>query len=368
MEPVKLILADGTTLVGRAVGPVAAVAGEVVFNTAMAGYVETLTDPSYHGQILVLTYPLVGSYGVPPPRPPGSIEAPYESGRIQVQGLVMQNYIDEYSHHAAGRSLAQWLVAEGVPGVTGIDTRTLTRRLREHGTLAGWLVPASEDEARARARARTVDMRDEVFTRVRPARVERHGDGGPLILLVDVGAKDNIVRSLLARGGSVLRAPWDADLAALAADCDGIMLGNGPGDPADLTELTDRLRDLMADFEGPIFGICLGNQLLGLAAGARTYKLPYGHRGINQPVRDLRTGRCFITSQNHGYALDGESLPPGWESWFENLNDGTNEGIRAVGRPYFGVQFHPEAHPGCRDTGYLFDEFLGAVRRRETPP
>ena len=368
MEPVKLILADGTTLTGRAVGAVGAVAGEVVFNTAMAGYVETLTDPSYHGQILVLTYPLVGSYGVPPPRPAGSIEPPYESGRIQVQGLVMQHYVDEYSHHAADRSLAQWLQAEGVPGITGIDTRTLTRRLREHGTIAGWLLPANEDEAHARARARAVDMRREVFNRVRPARVERYGDTGPRILLVDVGAKDNIVRSLLARGSTVLRAPWDADLASLAADCVGIMLSNGPGDPADLTELTDKLRMLMADFDRPIFGICLGNQLLGIAAGARTYKLPYGHRGINQPVRDLRTGRCFITSQNHGYAIDNDSLPPGWEVWFANLNDGTNEGIRAVDRPYFSVQFHPEAHPGCRDTGYLFDEFLAAVRRRTVSP
>jgi carbamoyl-phosphate synthase small subunit len=364
MRHVKLILADGTTMVGQSVGPAEAVGGEVVFNTAMSGYVETLTDPSYHGQILVCTYPLIGNYGVPAPRVPGSIELPYESDRIQVQGLVMQNYVDDYSHHAAARSLAQWLHDDGVPGVTGIDTRTLTRRLREHGTIAGWLVPEGVDEDQARSRARSVDMRREVFERVRPTRLERYGETGPTILLIDIGAKDNIVRSLLQRGCTVLRAPWNEDLSGLAADCDGIMLSNGPGDPADLPELVAALRGLIADFDRPIFGICLGNQLLGLAAGAATYKLPYGHRGINQPVRDLHTGRCFITSQNHGYAIDNDSLPAGWEVWFVNLNDGTNEGIRAVDRAIFSVQFHPEAHPGCRDTGYLFDDFLDEVRRR----
>ncbi len=276
----------------------------------------------------------------------------------------MQNYVDGWSHHAATRSLADWLSAEGVPGVTGIDTRSLTRRLREHGTIRGWLVPAGADESRARERARSVDMRREVFERVRPPEVVIHGAAGPRILLVDVGAKDNIVRSLVERGGTVVRAPWDADLPALAQDCDGIMVSNGPGDPQDLAELVGTLRRLMDAFDGPIFGICLGNQLLGLAAGATTYKLPYGHRGINQPVRDLATGRCFITSQNHGYAIDSDSLPEGWAVWFENLNDGTNEGIRAVDRPIFSVQFHPEAHPGCRDTAYLFDDFMDLVRRR----
>jgi carbamoyl-phosphate synthase small subunit len=364
MQSVKLILADGTTLTGRAVGATEAVGGEVVFNTAMAGYVETLTDPSYCGQILVCTYPLIGNYGVPAPRPPGSLDRPYESGRIQVQGLVMQNYVDHYSHHAAARSLGEWLASEGVPGITGIDTRMLTRRLREHGTITGCLVPEGAGEEQSREQARTVDMRREVFERVRPERVERYGDRGPTILLIDVGAKDNIVRSLIERGSTVVRAPWNEDIVALAADCDGVMISNGPGDPADLPELVDELRRLLAELDRPVFGICLGNQLLGLAAGARTYKLPYGHRGINQPVRDLRSGRCFITSQNHGYAIDNDSLPPDWAVWFVNLNDGTNEGIRAVDRPLFSVQFHPEAHPGCRDTGYLFDDFLEAVRRR----
>jgi len=362
MQPIKLILADGTTLVGQSVGAVEPVSGEVVFNTAMAGYVETLTDPSYRGQILVCTYPLVGNYGVPAPRAAGSIALPYESDRIQVMGLVVQHYVDQHSHHDSVRSLHEWLRAEGIPGVTGIDTRTLTRRLREHGTITGWLLPAGPDEERARRRARSVDMRSEVYRLVAPGEIIRYGDTGPTILLVDIGAKDNIVRSLRSRGACVLRAPWHADLGALAAECDGVMLSNGPGDPQDLPVVVDALRHLIAHYSKPVFGICLGNQLLGLAAGAETYKLPYGHRGINQPVRDLQTGRCFITSQNHGYAIDSNSLPKDWKVWFVNLNDGTNEGIRANDRPICSVQFHPEAHPGCRDTAYLFDDFVDLVR------
>lgn len=362
IQPIRLILADGTTLTGRSVGAVEPVCGEVVFNTAMAGYIESLTDPSYRGQILVCTYPLVGNYGVPAPRTAGTIDRPYESDRIQVQGLVMQHYVDEHSHHGSARSLHEWLQAEGVPAVTGIDTRTLTKRLREHGTIAGWMLPAGPDEERARQRARAVDMRSEVFRLVAPAEVTRYGDSGPTILLIDIGAKDNIIRSLRDRGASVLRAPWHADLHALAAQSDGIMLSNGPGDPQDLPVVVDALRHLIAHHDKPIFGICLGNQLLGLAAGAETYKLPYGHRGINQPVRDLRSGRCYITSQNHGYAIDNDSLPADWRVWFVNLNDGTNEGIRAVDRPICSVQFHPESHPGCRDTAYLFDDFVELVR------
>jgi len=366
MRPIKLILADGTTLDGQSVGAVEAVGGEVVFNTAMSGYVETLTDPSYRGQILVCTYPLMGNYGVPAPRPTGSIDLPYESERIQIMGLVMQHYVEHHSHHDGVRSLHEWLRAEGVPGVTGIDTRTLTRRLREHGTIPGWLLPADEDEQQARQRARSVDMRSEVYDLVTPGQIIRYGDSGPTILLVDIGAKDNIVRSLRSRGASVLRAPWHADLGALAAQCDAVMVSNGPGDPQDLPVVVDALRRLLADYGKPIFGICLGNQLLGLAAGAQTYKLPFGHRGINQPVRDVRTGRCFITSQNHGYAIDNDSLPDDWTAWFVNLNDGTNEGIRAQGKPVYGVQFHPEAHPGCRDTAYLFDDFVELVRQQST--
>ena len=357
-----LRLEDGTELRGSGFGAPATVCGEVVFNTGMSGYVEALTDPSYRGQILVLTYPLVGNYGVPAPRQPGSIDRPYESGQIQVQALVVQNLVDGYSHHAAVRSLSTWLQAEGVSGLTGIDTRTLTRRLREHGTMRGWIYPADLGFERARDAAAAVDMRSELFHLVAPRDPVRYEAGGRhTILLVDVGAKDNIVRSLLSRGASVIRAPWHADLAALAGQADGVLIGNGPGDPKDLMPLVAKVRVLLADGRLPIFGVCLGNQILALAAGADTYKLPYGHRGVNQPVQDQMTRRCYVTSQNHGYAVADASLPSGWEPWFVNINDGTNEGIRSVYGPHFSVQFHPEASPGPQDTAYLFDDFLRVV-------
>jgi carbamoyl-phosphate synthase small subunit len=356
----KLLLEDGTEMSGRTFGAARSVGGEVVFNTGMTGYVEALTDPSYRGQILVLTYPLVGSYGVPAPRAPGSLDGPYESGRVQVQGLVVQCYVSKYSHYAATRSLGAWLEAEGVPGITGIDTRTLTRRLREHGTMKGWLVTAKDAAARARNTAETVDMK-EVFRLVAPDNVIRYGSGALKVLLVDAGAKDNMVRSLLKRGATVVRAPWHTDLAPLAAECDGIVIGNGPGDPKDLMPLVTQLGFLLRSYRRPVFGICLGHQILALAAGGDTYKLPYGHRGVNQPVQDLISRRCYITSQNHGYAVRQEALPDDWEPWFVNVNDGTSEGIRARTRPFFSVQFHPEASPGPEDTAFLFDDFMRLV-------
>ena len=354
----RLVLEDGTELSGRSYGSETPVAGEVVFNTGMTGYVETLTDPSYRGQILVLTYPLVGNYGVPPPRPAGSLDRPFESDRIQVQGLVVQHYVDQFSHHAASRSLAAWMKDANLPLVSGIDTRRLTQKLREKGTMRGWLISGPVDEGKRLARE--IDMRDEVFRSVAPETPRRFGDGRPHILLVDVGCKDNICRSLLERGASVTRAPYHADLPALAREVDGVMLGNGPGDPKNLVELIEKTRAMLT-LDKPLMGVCLGNQILALAAGGDTAKLPYGHRGVNQPVQDLLTRRCYITSQNHGYAVQDASLPDDWEPWFVNLNDGTNEGIRHRHKPFFSVQFHPEASPGPRDSGYLFDDFLRVV-------
>jgi carbamoyl-phosphate synthase small subunit len=367
MSKANLVLDDGTVFQGETLGASRPVAGEVVFNTAMTGYVEALTDPSYAGQILVLTYPLVGNYGVPGARAKGSLAGPFESARIQVQGLVVQNYVDEYSHHAATRSLRQWLLEEDVPAITGVDTRTLTRRLRERGTMQGWLHSADMDLAEAQRRAASVEMRREVFHRVAPPEPVTYGGGDLTLLLVDAGAKDNLVRSLLERGVRVVRAPWHAALAPLAGQADGILIGNGPGDPKDLAPLVEQIRALLNDGTKPILGVCLGNQILALAAGGDTYKLPYGHRGVNQPVQDLLTRHCYITSQNHGYAVRDLSLPADWEPWFVNTNDGTNEGIRSRLKPYAGVQFHPEAHPGPTDTGFLFDDFLrltGAMKQR----
>ncbi len=367
MRSAQLALDDGTVFDGAFFGSARPVCGEVVFNTGMVGYVETLTDPSYAGQILVLTYPLIGNYGVPAPRAPQTLAPPYESDRIQVQALVVQHYVDDFSHHEAFRSLRQWLLDEDIPAITGVDTRTLTRRLREHGTMQGWLFPSTLTLAEAKTQAASVDMRQEVFHRVAPSEPVTLGTGDLTVLLVDVGAKDNLVRSLLERGVRVIRAPWHAALAPLARQADGILIGNGPGDPKDLEPLVEQVRALLADGGKPILGVCLGNQILALAAGGDTYKLPYGHRSVNQPVQDLLTRRCYITSQNHGYAVRDESLPPDWEPWFVNVNDGTNEGIRSRVKPYASVQFHPEACPGPKDTGFLFDDFLrlvGAMKGR----
>jgi carbamoyl-phosphate synthase small subunit len=357
-DSVRLILEDGSEFAGTGFGATTPVAGEVVFNTGMTGYVESLTDPSYRGQILVLTYPLVGNYGVPKARGADSIAGPYESSRIQPQALVVQSYSAHYSHHNAHRSLGDWLAESDVPGVTGIDTRTLTRALREKGTMRGWLIPGGMDPTLARTTARDVEMTRQVFLDVAPAQPVTYEGGKTRIMLVDCGAKDQIVRSLLERGVTVVRVPWHGDIAAHARNIDGILIGNGPGDPQDLQALSAQLRVQMDQFRGPIFGVCLGHQLLAIAAGATTYKLPYGHRGVNQPVQDTLTRRCYVTSQNHGYAVADASLPRDWQPWFININDGTNEGIRSRSRPHFSVQFHPEAAPGPQDTGFLFDEFV----------
>jgi carbamoyl-phosphate synthase small subunit len=360
----KLVLEDGVEFRGKAFSEIGPAEGEVVFNTAMTGYVETLTDPSYRGQILVCTYPLIGSYGVPAPRnteDPLQLQEPYESSAVQVQGLIVQHYIDDYSHYQAKRSLAEWMRDEQIPAVTGIDTRNLTKHLRERGTMLGWLFPESMGLERTRAEANRKDMREGIFREVTPPSVIDYPGGDLNVMLVDVGAKDNLVRSLQRRGARVRRVPWFEDLAPHADWADGVLISNGPGDPGDLGALAEQVRKLLGSYSKPIFGVCLGNQILALAAGGKTFKLPYGHRGVNQPVHDLLTRRSFITSQNHGYAVDGSALPSDWEPWFVNVNDGTNEGIRSRTKPFFSVQFHPEARPGPEDTGFLFDDFLRLV-------
>jgi carbamoyl-phosphate synthase small subunit len=356
----RLLLADGSSYLGQPFGARSECRGEVVFHTGMVGYVEALTDPSYHGQILVLTYPLIGNYGVP--------DGPFESSRVQVQGLVVSHYTAQPSHHAAVRSLGDWLAAAGVPALAGVDTRALTRRLRAQGTIGGGLFDersvASSDLSRLESLP-APDMRRAVQA-VEPLTVREYPGSGPRLLVIDTGAKESIVRSLLSRGAQVVRVPASSPWEPLLSSCDGVLLTNGPGDPKDLQPLVERLRAVLQSGL-PTFGICLGHQLLARAAGAETYKLPFGHRSHNQPVLDLLSRRAYVTSQNHGYAVRESTLPVDWAPWFVNLNDGTNEGIRHRYRPFLSVQFHPEAAAGPRDTAPLFDEFLRMATELRRP-
>ncbi len=349
-----LTLADGSRYQGVGFGGTRECRGEVVFNTGMTGYVEALTDPSYRGQILVLTYPLQGNYGVP--------ERPWESAKIQVRGLVVTRHAASGSHRHSLRSLSEWMAAEDVPGLAGVDTRLLTRTLREHGTMTGAL---TREPAERLDTIEGVDMPNAARDATPPG-ILREGPSDKRVLLIDTGAKRSITTSLLSHGLGVVRAPFYEDWEQFLGEVDGVVLSNGPGDPADLMPLVERVRGVFAT-SLPIFGVCLGHQLLALAAGAKTYKLPYGHRSQNQPVMDLSRRRSYVSTQNHGYAVLSESLPRGWEPWFVNLNDDTNEGIRHGYRPIRSVQFHPEAAAGPRDTGYLFDDFAVLVSELKRP-
>jgi carbamoyl-phosphate synthase small subunit len=368
MQQRKLVLEDEAVFVGRAFGANREMSGEVVFNTGMSGYVETLTDPSYRGQILVLTYPLQGNYGVPAPRkrePLAELRDRYESAKIQVQGLVVLKHSEHPSHWESVRSLGQWLASEGVPGVEAIDTRALTRKLREHGTMQGALLDLKSSNAwKGSSTVSSVDAATVCAAVTLPEPVTYEG-GLLRILMIDTGAKDSLVRSLVTRGVSVVRVPFHLDWRPFVADCDGVLLSNGPGDPKDMMPAVEQIRSVLFTSGKPIFGVCMGNQLLGLAAGGDTAKLKYGHRSQNQPVQDLLTRRCYVTSQNHGYVVRDDSLPVEWEPWFVNVNDGSNEGIRCRTKPWSSVQFHPEAAPGPEDAAFLFDDFLrlvGSVR------
>ena len=346
----SLILDDGTVFVGKSFGYEKPVAGEVVFNTAMMGYPESLTDPSYSGQILVTTYPLIGNYGVPRREEVNGLSRFYESEKIHVEALVVSDYSFEYSHWNADKSLADWLKEEQVVGIYDIDTRELTKRLREHGSMKGKIVIDGGEDIEF------VDPNlSNLVAKVSCKEVIRYGNGQKKVVLVDCGVKHNIIRCLLKRDVTVIRVPWDYDFNTL--DYDGLFISNGPGDP-DMCGITvEHIRQAMNGTK-PIFGICMGNQLLSKAGGARTYKLKYGHRSHNQPVRQVGTNRCFITSQNHGFAVDNSTLGADWEPLFINMNDGTNEGIRHKSKPYFSAQFHPEAASGPTDTEFLFDEFV----------
>jgi carbamoyl-phosphate synthase small subunit len=352
-----LLLEDGSIFEGESFGASLSVAGEVVFNTGMVGYPESMTDPSYRGQILSFTYPLIGNYGIPVNgselQTPNGLSKHFESDAIQIKGLIVSFLSPDYSHWSALDSLDNWMRRNNIPGITGIDTRSLTKRLRTKGCMLGKLLVAEQpvewDDPNTRNLVAEVSVREPKWY---------HAEGDKKIVLVDLGVKNNIIRSLLSRGVSVLRVPWDYDW--VNEDVDGVLLSNGPGDPKMCTEAIDLVRRGL-EKGVPIFGICLGNQLLALAAGGDTYKLKYGHRGQNQPCIEVGSKRCFITSQNHGYAVDEQSLSSEWLPWFFNANDGTNEGIRHKTRAIFSVQYHPEATPGPSDTNFLFDTFVQSL-------
>ena len=351
----KLTLEDGTVFTGKSFGGEKSVAGEVVFYTAMTGYPESLTDPSYTGQILVSTYPMIGNYGVPFDKKENGIHRYYESHKLHITGLIVSDYSFEFSHWNAEKSLSDWLKESEIPGIFEIDTRALTKILREKGSMLGKI--EFEDEI--------IDFYDpnkeNLVATASCNEKEVYGNGEHKVVLIDCGVKNNIIRCLLDRNATVIRVPWDYDFTD--EEFDGVFISNGPGDPALCNDTVKNIKTVI-DAEKPIMGICLGNQLLARAAGAETYKLKYGHRSHNQPVLLTGTNRCFITSQNHGFAVATETLPGDWEPLFTNVNDNTNEGIRHKTKPFFSTQFHPEASSGPTDTEFLFDDFMENIKRK----
>ena len=343
MRPARLILADGSVFEGSSPNwQTSDYGGEVVFNTGMTGYPETLTDPSYSGQLLTFTYPLIGNYGA-------QSKATWESDKIQVRGVIVSEAAQGWSHAGSDRSLMAWLKDEGIPIITDIDTRALTRHLREQGTMAGRITTKQS------ARVKLTVIIPKVTI---PKPIIYNDQQAKTVILVDCGVKANIVRSLLALPLRIKRVPAGYDYTK--EDYDGVLLSNGPGDPTDY-QPTIAIAKKALKLGKPMFGICLGTQLMGLAAGAKTYKLPYGHRGQNQPCLEVGKNYAYITSQNHGYAIDERTLPDDWQVTFRNLNDESVEGIAHSLKPFFAVQFHPEASPGPTDTHWLFKRFMESL-------
>jgi carbamoyl-phosphate synthase small subunit len=419
-----LTLSDGTIFSGESFGADVDSDGEVVFNTGMVGYPESLTDPSYRGQILVFTYPLIGNYGVPSEElNEHGFSKHFESEDIHVRGVICAQFSKSYSHHSAEKSLSDWLQEKGIPGMTGVDTRALTKKLREHGVMLGRIEQGKGERGKGKGGIEDPNVRNLVaevscteVLRYEPNNKEDASSAGcrvtlsgaersdaktkcdrqpsaqhdmPIIVAYDCGMKRNIIRSFLQRGVTVVRVPWDFDLASADFHYDGVFISNGPGDPKMCTATIAQIQYAI-EKDTPTFGICLGTQLMALAIGGDTYKLKYGHRGANQPcievdrgkrkedsdttkmsydVQELSTihyplsARCIITSQNHGFAVS-EELPKEWHVWWRNANDGTVEGIRHESGKFFAVQFHPEASPGPEDAGELFDAFIGILGKK----
>ncbi|MDD8020542.1 MAG: glutamine-hydrolyzing carbamoyl-phosphate synthase small subunit [Acidobacteriota bacterium] len=349
-----LALKDGTVFEGKGFGACARTWGEVVFNTGMVGYVESITDPSYHGQILVQTYPLIGNYGVNPDF--------FESSRPWIKGYAVSEYSDQPSHHTSCLSIDRWLEASRIPAISCLDTRALVKRLRQFGVIPGLLAVSDRPlklSPLVREASRLPDPNaSNLVAEVSSPDIHVYKPGcRKRIVLIDCGTKLAIIRHLTGRGLSVIRVPQNTPAEkVLSFKPDGVVISNGPGNP-ELCSAVETVSLLLTE-NLPLLGICLGHQILALAAGARTYKLKFGHRSQNQPCLETGTSRCYLTSQNHGFAVDQESLPSGWKPWLVNANDGTNEGIKHKHRPFFGVQFHPEACPGPTDTTFIFNFFV----------
>jgi carbamoyl-phosphate synthase small subunit len=358
-----LTLQDGTVFEGESFGAQADSDGEVVFNTGMVGYPESLTDPSYRGQILVFTYPLIGNYGVPSAElNEWGFSKNFESENVHVRGAIVSQLSDDHSHQASVSSLSNWLEHHNIPGITGIDTRALTKKLREHGVMLGRI---TQSDSPADVSAIEDPNVQNLVAQVSCKEVQTYEPEGadsstPTVAAFDCGIKNNIIRSFLKRGVRVHRLPWNFDLDASDLKYDAVFISNGPGDPKQCTETIEQIRKSI-EKGNTTFGICLGNQLLALAIGGDTYKLKYGHRGANQPCIEEGTETCIITSQNHGFAVKDE-LPSGWQPWYRNANDQTVEGIRHESGKFFTVQFHPEATPGPEDANILFDTFVEKLR------
>lgn len=361
-----LVLENGITFEGTAFGYETDAAGEVVFNTGMVGYPESFTDPSYAGQIVTMTYPLIGNYGVPKEGVDSAgIPSLFESDRIQITGLIVSSYIESTAHWQAEMTLSDWLKAHRIAALAGIDTRTLTKILREKGVLNGVILRNHPPQRRIFFRD---PNKENLVAGVSVASPIEYPGKSPRIMFIDCGAKAHQLRMLRKLGATVIRVPWDFNPWASSQDdignFDAIIISNGPGDPKMAKEAIETVRQAM-ERNIPILGICLGNQILALAAGANTYKLRYGHRGQNQPVKEEGTTRCFVTTQNHGFAVDAKTLPAGWEPWFTNLNDNTNEGIRHMKKLWMSIQFHPESTPGPTDTEWIFEYFLRKVKKHK---
>ncbi|CAG8492509.1 13433_t:CDS:2 [Ambispora gerdemannii] len=363
--PATLKLKTGQIFQGTSFGAPTSVSGEAVFTTSVVGYPESMTDPSYRGQILTFTQPLIGNYGVPGLfKDKFGLMEYFESDRIQVEGIIVNDYATKYSHWTAVESLGEWCARHGVPAISGVDTRAIVHILRDQGSTLARLDVGEEAHNLDTTNVKyedpnTRNLVAEVSTKV-PVSYNPFGD--IKIAVIDCGVKQNILRSLVGRGASVTVLPWDFDFTKVADQFDGLFISNGPGNPKNAIRSVNILRKTLEIYQKPIFGICMGNLLLGMAAGMDVYKLRFGNRGHNVPAINMTNGMCAITSQNHGFALKDDIMPIGWKKYFVNANDGSNEGIQHIHRPVRSVQFHPEAKGGPQDTEYLFEEFLAQVR------